>query len=82
MESLQSESEAYFVELHEYPIEEVFARLKASEGLVREAIVGLVSQPEFPTSYDVAGGSKPSRSNTARCLRVTSRILGLCPSRV
>lgn len=44
MEALPSESEAYFVELHEYPIEEVFARLKASEELVREAIVGLVSQ--------------------------------------
>lgn len=44
MEVFPSESEAYFVELHEYPIEEVFACLKVSEELVREAIAGLASQ--------------------------------------
>ena len=41
MDALSDDSAAYFVELHEYPVEEVAARLKAEEAEVRKAIAGL-----------------------------------------
>lgn len=44
MDALSKESTSYFVELREYPIEEVGARLRASETDVREAVAGLVLQ--------------------------------------
>ena len=44
MDALSKESASYFVELREYPIEEVSVRLRASEADVREAMAGLVLQ--------------------------------------
>lgn len=71
METLPSESEAYFVELREYPIEEVFARLKANEGLVREAIAGLVSQGLASTR------SRPSSAANKPHTLVTFSFVGI-----
>ena len=44
MVMLPEDSGAFFIELREYPIEEVAARLKAEEDAVRAAVAGLVSQ--------------------------------------
>ena len=44
MDALSDDSGAYFVELREYPIEEVAARLKADEAEVRKAIDDLTEQ--------------------------------------
>lgn len=71
MEVLPSESEAYFVELHEYPIEEVCAHLKASEELAREAIAGLVSQGLASTR------SRPSPAANKPNALVTFSFVGI-----
>ena len=73
MDALSDDSAAYFVELHEYPVEEVAARLKAEEAEVRKAIAGLAAQGLATTrSRPNPAANKPSTLVTFSFVGVAS----------